>query len=114
MSGDNKIIQVALDGLENILKVGELDKPMTEGVNRMALYIEECGGMEKIHQLQIHDNVEIYKKAYTIIDKYFNDDEEDTGLAPDVDQATGQFAFPSGDGMMNMPQVSQRFSFESS
>jgi hypothetical protein len=104
VSGDNKIIQVALDGLENILKVGEMDKPQTEGVNRMALFIEECGGMEKIHQLQIHDNVDIYKKAYGIIDKYFNDEDEDTGLAPEVDQATGQFAFPS-DKSMTMPQV---------
>jgi hypothetical protein len=94
---DNKIIQVALDGLENILKVGELEKEATNGVNQFSLYIEECGGMEKIHNLQAHDNTEIYKKAYTIIDKYFAEEEdEDTGLAPQVDAHTGAFTFQTG------------------
>lgn len=74
---DNKIVQVALDGLENILKVGEQDRPNDpEGVNRYALYIEECGGMDLIHQLQTHENEDVYKKAYHIIDRYFT--EEDT------------------------------------
>ncbi|KAG0057509.1 Importin alpha subunit (Karyopherin alpha subunit) (Serine-rich RNA polymerase I suppressor protein) [Gryganskiella cystojenkinii] len=95
---DNKIIQVALDGLENILKVGDMEKDETNGVNQFSIFIEECGGMEKIHNLQAHDNVEIYKKAYTIIDKYFSDeDDEDNELAPGVDQSTGAYAFnPSG------------------
>jgi hypothetical protein len=76
MGMDNKIVQVALDGLENILKVGEQDRPNDpEGLNRYALFIEECGGMELIHQLQAHENGEVYKKAYNIIDRYFNDDD---------------------------------------
>lgn len=91
---DNKIIQVALDGLENILKVGELEKELTNGVNQFSLYIEECGGMEKIHNLQAHDNNDIYKKAYTLIDKYFAEaEEEDTGLTPQIDAQTNTFAF---------------------
>jgi HEAT repeat protein len=62
---DNKIIQVALDGLENILKVGEQDKVAAGAgaVNQYALYIEECGGMVTIHNLQHHENLEIYKKC---------------------------------------------------
>ncbi|KAI8904763.1 armadillo-type protein [Gorgonomyces haynaldii] len=100
--GDNKIIQVALDGLENILKVGEVEKAQTNNLNQMALYLEEAGGMEKIHNLQLHDNSEIYKKAYHIIDKYFgDDDEEEAAIAPDVDQNTGTFAFST---QMNIPQ----------
>ncbi|KAJ2419355.1 Importin subunit alpha-1, partial [Coemansia sp. RSA 2531] len=61
-----------------------------------ALYIEEAGGMEKIHNLQLHDNIEIYKKAYNIIDKYFaeeGDDEEDNELMPVVDEANNQYNF---------------------
>lgn len=80
---DNKIIQVALDGLDNILKVGEMDKE-TAGpgaVNQYALFVEEAGGLMTIHQLQHHDNLEIYKKAYFIMDKYFPDDEEEEGAA---------------------------------
>ena len=98
---DNKIIQVALDGLENILKVGEMDKESgTEGggepINRYALFIEEVGGMEKIHDCQNNANEEIYMKAYNIIEKYFSDEEGDAeNMAetnPQINQ-DGHFGF---------------------
>lgn len=78
---DNKIIQVALDGLENILKVGDMDKeasedPSDQSVNHFALHIEEAGGMEKIHDCQNNINEEIYMKAFNIIGKYFSDEDE--------------------------------------
>lgn len=72
-SMDNKIIQVALDGLENILKVGEMDKEASQGQNPYALYVEEAGGMLAIHNLQTHENNEIYKKCFFIMDKFFAD-----------------------------------------
>ncbi|KAF9579766.1 Importin alpha subunit (Karyopherin alpha subunit) (Serine-rich RNA polymerase I suppressor protein) [Lunasporangiospora selenospora] len=104
---DNKIIQVALDGLENILKVGELEKDATGGVNQYSLFIEECGGMEKINNLQAHSNSEIYRKAYSIIDRYFpEEEEEDTGLGPQLDAQTGTFAFQP----TNAPQGGFNFS----
>jgi len=69
-SMDNKIIQVTLDALENILKVGELDKSRSpSGNNDYAYLIEECGGMEKIHNSQQNANQDIYLKAYHIIEK---------------------------------------------
>ena len=99
---DNKLILVALDGIENILKVGEEEKNHSgSGVNTYAVFVEEAGGMEKIHDLQIHDNMDIYKKAYQIIDKYFGEEEEDTELAPQIDSATGAFTFPTN---VNVPQ----------
>jgi importin subunit alpha-1 len=69
-SMDNKIIQVALDGLENILKVGEIDKEAggPGAVNQYAQFIEEAGGMVSIHNLQHHENLEIYKKCFYIMD----------------------------------------------
>ncbi|KAK4521237.1 Epimerase domain-containing protein [Mucor velutinosus] len=97
---DNKIIQVALDGLENILKVGDQDRPNDpEGINRYALYIEECGGMELIHQLQTHRNEDVYKKAYHIIDRYFND--EDAEDMTDEGQPQQSFSFQSN---VDVPQ----------
>ncbi|KAF9022934.1 importin alpha protein [Hymenopellis radicata] len=92
---DNKIIQVALDGLDNILKIGEMDKTNSGlgAVNQYAVYVEEAGGMIAIHNLQQHDNLDIYKKAFNMMDKYFPDEEEEGGIAqPSVDQA-GNFAF---------------------
>jgi hypothetical protein len=92
---DNKIIQVALDGLENILKVGDLDKQAAgdDSVNRYALFIEECGGMEKIHECQTNANEEIYMKAYNIIEKYFSDDEENADEGMGQTQAGQGFGF---------------------
>ncbi|EEP83008.1 importin alpha subunit [Uncinocarpus reesii 1704] len=117
---DNKIIQVALDGLEHILKVGELDKESGEmgesNVNRYALFIEEAGGAEKIHECQNNANEEIYMKAYNIIERYFSDEDEAGAdideLAPHKTQAgftlgtnqpqTGAFNFANGGDTMDM------------
>ena len=108
---DNKIIQVALDGLDNILKVGEMDKQAggPGAVNVYAQYVEEAGGMVTIHNLQQHDNLEIYKKAFNIMDKYFPDDEEvDSGInAPTVD-ASGAFAV--SDTFLSAPRYTNRVS----
>ena len=59
--------------MENILKIGEMDKEMAGAgaVNQYAVFIEEAGGMVAIHNLQHHENLEIYKKCFYIMDKYF-------------------------------------------
>merc|ERR1712000_601884 len=111
---DNKIIQVALDGLENILKIGDLDKQAAEGsgeaVNRYALFIEDCGGMEKIHECQNNANGEIYLKAYKIIEQYFSDEDEnvDEGMAQ-PEGANGAFGF--GGQQQQQQQQSGCFNF---
>ncbi|CAH6722518.1 importin subunit alpha [[Candida] jaroonii] len=83
---DPKIIEVTLDSLENILKMGEMDKEAKGAqINEYALYIEEAGGMEKIFECQSNENEKIYEKAFSIIEKYFSDDDEqvdDSMLAP--------------------------------
>ena len=42
---DAKIVQVALNGLENILRLGEQDAKQNNGTNPYAVVIEECFGM---------------------------------------------------------------------
>ena len=83
---DSKIIEVTLDSLDNILKMGEMDKEaLNTQVNENALYIEEAGGMEKIFECQTNQNEKIYQKAYHIIEKYFSDEDDqidDEGVAP--------------------------------
>ncbi|GAA5878139.1 hypothetical protein JCM1840_002253 [Sporobolomyces johnsonii] len=72
---------VALDGLENILEVGEADKELINGVSQYALFVEEAGGMLATHNLQHHENLEIYKKCFHLMDTYFPEDEgEETGI----------------------------------
>uniref|UniRef100_A0A8C9T4N1 Importin subunit alpha n=1 Tax=Scleropages formosus TaxID=113540 RepID=A0A8C9T4N1_SCLFO len=66
---DAQVVQVVLDGLSNILKMADDEAEM------VANLIEECGGLEKIEQLQNHENEDIYKLAYEIIDQFFSSDD---------------------------------------
>lgn len=43
-------------------------------VDTVATMIEECSGLDKIEELQNHQNVDIYKLAYAIIEQYFSED----------------------------------------
>lgn len=94
---DTQVVQVVLDGINNILK---LAGPELEVVTAM---IEECGGLDKIESLQNHENVEIYKLAYEIIEQYFSDEtEEDANLAPQM--GDGGFRFDPNAGGASGPQ----------
>ncbi|XP_045610371.1 importin subunit alpha-4 isoform X2 [Procambarus clarkii] len=83
---DTQVIQVVLDGISNILsRAGE-------DVEMVANMIEECGGLDKIEFLQNHENVEIYKLAYSIIERYFSEeDAEDQNLVPESTET--EYAF---------------------
>lgn len=41
---DSKIVQVALSGLENILRVGKQDAFQNDGINQFAVMVEEAYG----------------------------------------------------------------------
>lgn len=46
-------------------QVGDTEaKAHGQEMNQMAQYIMECGGMERIEHLQMHDNNNIYNKVY--------------------------------------------------
>ncbi|KAK9215285.1 hypothetical protein WN944_007289 [Citrus x changshan-huyou] len=69
-----KIVTVCLEGLENILKVREAenDTDIDIGdVNQYAQLVEEAEGLEKIENLQSHDNNEIREKAVKILETYW-------------------------------------------
>jgi len=95
---DAKIVTVALEGLENILKVGEEDAK-TSGENQMATFVAEADGLSKIEALQHHENTEIYEKAIRILETFFGaeEEEEDANIMPAVagDQQTFSFGTPA-------------------
>ncbi len=44
--------------------------------NPYANLIEECYGLDKIEFLQSHENMEIYQKAFDIIEHYFGSEDD--------------------------------------
>uniref|UniRef100_A0A671LI74 Importin subunit alpha-7-like n=1 Tax=Sinocyclocheilus anshuiensis TaxID=1608454 RepID=A0A671LI74_9TELE len=99
---DSKIVLVALNGLENILRLGEQEaKQNASGLNPYCSLIEEAYGLDKIEFLQSHENQEIYQKAFDLIEHYFGAEEEDASLAPQVDENQQQFLFPQQEAPMD-------------
>lgn len=97
---DSQVVQVVLDGLKNILiMAGDEASTIAEiieecgglsfwslGINYLnngwrKKYIFQCvcvyvfSGLEKIENLQQHENEDIYKLAFEIIDLYFSGDD---------------------------------------
>ena len=53
--------------------------------------VEECYGLDKIEFLQSHENLDIYRKAFDIIERYFGSEEDDSRIAPSVDAQVSTF-----------------------
>mmetsp|Transcript_28989 Transcript_28989/g.75163 ORF Transcript_28989/g.75163 Transcript_28989/m.75163 type:complete len:404 (-) Transcript_28989:432-1643(-) len=80
---DPRLVTVALEGIENVLKAGELDATTNSSTNPYTNFVDEAEGLDKLEQLQNHQNEDVYKKAVHILETYFGlDDDEDDALAP--------------------------------
>ncbi|XP_070539029.1 importin subunit alpha-3-like [Ptychodera flava] len=85
---DTQVVQVVLDGINNILKMAG------DSTQYIANKIESCTGLDKIEAAQSHENEDIYKLAYEIIDNFFStedDEDEDAQIAPDISHQGFQF-----------------------
>ena len=101
---DPKIITIALEGLENILRVGEEQARFSgNGTNQMALYISEAEGLSKIEDLQQHSNNEIYERSIKMLETYFGVEEEDemAAIAPQGDGTGFGFGMDTSGGNNN-------------
>ncbi|KAI3885493.1 hypothetical protein MKX03_030569 [Papaver bracteatum] len=107
---DPRIVTVCLEGLENILKVGEADKDLGKngGVNLFAQMIDECEGLDKVENLQSHDNNEIYEKAVKILERYWIEDEDEEQNLQDGGDGTQQ-GFDFGTSQPSVPTGGFKF-----
>ncbi|KAJ4905469.1 Importin subunit alpha-3 [Raphanus sativus] len=79
---DPRIAMVCLEAVENILVVGEAVKRsgLTGDENLFATLVEEAGGLEKIENLQSHDNEDIYQRSVKVLETFWTEDDgEETG-----------------------------------
>ncbi|XP_022846394.1 importin subunit alpha-1-like [Olea europaea var. sylvestris] len=80
-------IKCCLAGLENILKVGEAEKHQdnAEDVNVFAQMIRDARGLQKIKNLQTHDDGNIREKAVKMLETYWQEEDDErlySGNAP--------------------------------
>ncbi|KAK6635672.1 hypothetical protein RUM44_000926 [Polyplax serrata] len=95
---DSKTVLVVMDGLSNILsnakKVGELP--------RVAFMIEEWGGVDKLENLQNHENQQVYNKALSMIERYFSSEDDQGEIGPE--EINGRYNFEA-------PEPTSHFDF---
>jgi len=88
---DEKVLKVVMDGLANILttatKAGQGDA--------LCQMIEECEGLDKIEDLQNHENDEVYKKALELIETFFNDEKDEQADANGANDEAFTFSQPT-------------------
>ena len=87
--GEVKMLVLAMDALEAIIKADG----SPEKVQFIRL-IDNCGGVEKLENLQEHECDEVYAKSVNLIELYFGgEDCEDENLAPEVVNGANVFSF---------------------
>ncbi|KAK7337631.1 hypothetical protein VNO77_18214 [Canavalia gladiata] len=70
---DPKIVRVCLEGLENILYVGEADKD-DDGVNLFAQMVHQCGGLDNIEFLLTYNKSENYERSMAFVERFWSEE----------------------------------------
>eukprot|EP00172_Hildenbrandia_rubra_P001179 Plantae.Rhodophyta-Hildenbrandia_rubra.ctg17372.p1 GENE.Plantae.Rhodophyta-Hildenbrandia_rubra.ctg17372~~Plantae.Rhodophyta-Hildenbrandia_rubra.ctg17372.p1 ORF type:complete len:535 (-),score=97.14 Plantae.Rhodophyta-Hildenbrandia_rubra.ctg17372:1403-3007(-) len=110
---DPRIVTVCLEGLRNIMKIGERERDQANAeYNEYARAIESVGGLDKIENLQQHSNQGVYDRAVQILETYFNAAEEEIeAVAPQ--ESDSQMVFGTGNGGDPAPNGGFNFDMQS-
>lgn len=91
---DPKMILVALEGIENILKVGKEDALKNRSDNIFCHHVEACRGLDFLEGLQDHENRQVWERSLKVLREYFeSEEEEEDQMVPAVDANTNMFSF---------------------
>lgn len=77
---------------------GKKNRPI--GKHSNFIFLLSSIGLDKIEFLQSHENQEIYQKAFDLIEHYFGVEDDDSSLAPQVDETQQQFIFQQPEAPM--------------
>mmetsp|Transcript_128589 Transcript_128589/g.236522 ORF Transcript_128589/g.236522 Transcript_128589/m.236522 type:complete len:551 (+) Transcript_128589:73-1725(+) len=106
---DVKIIGVALEALENILRCGQTQQQqMGLPENPIVALVEQADGLTKIEALQEDPNEEIYSKAMKILEGFFPLEDDNNFLDDTGGSGMNQNAFQFGAGAQ-VPQGGFQF-----
>lgn len=72
---DARTVKVVLSGLTNLFQLAE----KLGNAENFAVMIETYGSLERLESLQHHENEEIYKMAYQLVDTYFLEEDVSGG-----------------------------------
>jgi len=86
VTSEQRMIGVALDAIENILKIGQ-QKQQENGLpeNPVVALVEQAEGLHRLEALQEDPNEDVYHKAVRLLETYFPLEDDDNGA--DVDQS---------------------------
>eukprot|EP00054_Salpingoeca_dolichothecata_P026299 m.187275 g.187275 ORF g.187275 m.187275 type:complete len:519 (+) comp25615_c3_seq1:192-1748(+) len=92
-----QLVKMALDSLAAILEAGQAEAQQNNAEkNECARQIDECGGLDRLEVLQLHEHPDIYERANKIMESYFESDPvQPDDLLPETNENDSQFAFPS-------------------
>jgi hypothetical protein len=75
---DAKILTVGLQALENILRIGKEDKEENgpTATNLFAQIVADCGGVDKIEELQNHTDNDVYEHSVFILEQFLMSEDD--------------------------------------
>merc|ERR1711972_163256 len=78
VTSEQRMIGVALDAIENILKIGQ-QKQQENGLpeNPVVALVEQAEGLQRLEALQEDPNEEVYHKAVRLLETYFPLEDDD-------------------------------------
>ena len=83
---DPQMLTLCLDTLERLFRASSDGASVSR--EHLTHVIEECGGLDKLEQLQKHENEKIYDKVSKLLQRYFDTRDEDAEMSV-VDSDSG-------------------------
>jgi len=99
---DVRVVGVALEAIENILKMGK-SQQAEQGLpeNPVVALVEQADGLMKIEGLQEDPNEDVYQKAMSILENYFPLEDDDAEVTANTGNNQFQFGAQMPQGGFN-------------